>query len=237
MKKVHFICQAKGGSGKSMFTYLMALKMEFVSKTYFVDLDSSVKTSSQQLRFLQGKKPGRFAIMNLLDSRDKIDRQLLFENLLELTQKDYEQFFLDFGAPESDQLPSLFTKDYSSEEFKMIEKELACQFIFDIIVAGGGAYEGCTQYLQKMTEALNGVFELNICINQYSFVNHNHLIRELEYYSEQRKSLITGIKYFGDFDSTTAPHKKILKNIEEGRGMEAYKYIEKIKIDKELLKI
>lgn len=66
--------------------------------------------------------------MNLLDSRDKIDRQLLFENLMELKQKDYDEFYLDFGAPESDQLPSLFSKDFSLEEFKQIaaNPELVC---------------------------------------------------------------------------------------------------------------
>ena len=92
MKQFQFNVQAKGGSGKSMLTYLQALKNETNQRSYFIDLDSSVKTSLQQLKFLQGKTPPRFAIMNLLDSRDKIDRQLLFENLMELSHKDYDEF-------------------------------------------------------------------------------------------------------------------------------------------------
>ena len=55
MKQFHFNVQAKGGSGKSMLTYLQALKNETSQRSYFIDLDSSVKTSLQQLKFLQGK--------------------------------------------------------------------------------------------------------------------------------------------------------------------------------------
>ena len=237
MKQFFFNTQAKGGSGKSMLTYLLALKNESNEKSYFIDLDSSVKTSTQQLKFLQGKQPSRFALMNLLDPRDKIDRQLLFENLLELSQKEYSEFFFDFGAPESDQLPSLFSKDYTIEEFKQIQDELNAKFVFNVIVAGGGAYEACTKYLQKIVELVNGVFEVNIYINQASFANHQHLIEELKTYASIKKNKIHSVNLFGDFDITTAPHKNILNIIEQGKGIEAYVFVEKIKILKELSKI
>jgi hypothetical protein len=237
MKNFHFNIQAKGGSGKSMFTYLLALKNEFNTKAYFIDLDSSVKTSTQQLKFLHGKNPTRFALMNLLDNRDKIDRQLLFENLLQLTRVDYVDYYFDFGAPESDQLPSLFSKDYSIKEFKQIQDELNVKFIFNIIIAGGGAFEACTGYLQKVAELIDGNFEINICINQSTFGNHPHLVEELFSYAAIKKNKITAAKLFGDFDITTAPHKNILNIIEKGRGMEAYSFVEKIKILKEISKI
>ncbi len=236
-KIFHFNVQSKGGAGKSMLTYLQALKNETNEKSYFVDLDSSVKTSTQQLKFLQGKQPPRFAIMNLLDNREKIDRQLLFENLLELTQKDYDEYYLDLGAPESDQIPSLFSKDYTVEEFKQIQDELNAKFIFNIVVAGGGAYAGCTKFLQKIVDLINGVFEVNIFINQSTFQNHLHLIDELKAFATTKKNKINAVKLFGDFDITTAPHKNILRYIEEGSGMEAYKFVEKIKILKEISKI
>lgn len=237
MKQFQFNIQAKGGSGKSMLTYLQALKNETNPRSYFIDLDSSVKTSVQQLKFLQGKKPSRFATMNLLDSRDKIDRQLLFENLVELSQKDYDEFYLDFGAPESDQLPSLLSKDYSIEEFKQIESELSARFVFNIVVAGGGAYEGCTNYLQKLCGLLYGVFEVNIYINESTFINHVHLVDEIIAFAKASGNKISAVKRFGDFDNSTSPHKNILRSIEQGRGMEAFVFIEKIKILKELNKI
>lgn len=237
MKTIYFNIQAKGGVGKSMLTYLQALKQETNPQAYFVDFDSSVKSSCQQLKFLQGKKPPRFADMSLLDAREKLDRQLLFENLLELSGKDYDSFYLDFGAPESDQLPSLFVRDYSWKEFKQIETELDARFIFNIVVAGGAAYEGSTRYLQKIVEELDGQFEVNIYVNEYTFSNHSNLITELKLYAEQCAEKITAVKLFGNFDPTTSPHKKILSYIQQGLGMEAYKYIEKIKIQQELSKI
>ncbi len=93
---------------------------------------------------MHGKKPTRFATVDLLDNRAKIDRQLLFEKLAEESQKDYDSFYLDFGAPESDQLPSLFSKDYTIQEFKQVQDELDAKFIFNVVIAGGGAYEACT---------------------------------------------------------------------------------------------
>ncbi|MEP7277416.1 MAG: hypothetical protein ABI813_02125 [Bacteroidota bacterium] len=237
MKQFQFNIQAKGGSGKSMLTYLQALKHQENKRSYFVDLDSSVKTSLQQLKFLQGKTPPRFALMNLLDARDKLDRQLLFENLLELSKKDFDAFYLDFGAPESDQLPSLFSKDYTTAEFKQIETELSSQFIFNIVVAGGGAYEGCTRYLQRLSALLAGQFEVNIYINESTFSNYPLLIEEIKMFAKTNQPKISDVKLFGDFDNTTSPHKNILRNVEQGRGMEAFAFIEKIKILNELSKI
>lgn len=237
MKDMQFNIQSKGGSGKSMLTYLQALKYEKDPRTYFVDFDSSVKTSIQQLGFLQEKLPARFATMDLLDAKNKIDRQLLFENLEELAEKDYDLFFLDFGAPESDQLPSLFTTDYSIDDFCEIGEQLHCRFTFNVVVAGGGAYKRCTDYLQKVAKLVDGRFDLNVFINQGTFVIHPQLMEELEAFASTAENKIAAVKYFGDFDATTAPHRNILRTIEQGKGMEAYRFIERIKINKELSKI
>jgi len=237
MKQFQFNIQAKGGAGKSMLTYLQALKQQANDRSYFVDFDSSVKSSCQQLKFLQGKMPSRFATMSLLDQREKLDRQLLFENLYELSQKDYDSFYLDFGAPESDQLPSLFSKDYTIEEFKDVQDELNAQFIFNVVIAGGSAYEPCTYYLRKITTLIKGLFEVNLYINENAFAGTPGLITELMAFSEANENHISAIKLYGDFDITTAPHRSILQKISEGKGLEAFQFIEKIKILKELSKI
>jgi cellulose biosynthesis protein BcsQ len=56
MKIFYFNIQSKGGAGKSMLTYLQALKHETNDQAVFVDLDSSTKTSVRQLRFIGIKK-------------------------------------------------------------------------------------------------------------------------------------------------------------------------------------
>lgn len=236
MKKFYFNLQSKGGVGKSFLTALLALKYESDDSVYFVDLDSSIKTSFQQLKFLQGKTPARFASMNLLDYRNKIDRQLLFENLLALSQKDNEVFYLDFGAPESTEFPSLFEADYSIAEFKQIETELDTQFIFNVIVAGGSSYEACTNYLNRVVQLSNNEFQINLYINEATFINKDK-IDELLVYADLNNESIQSVKRFGDFDNTTSPHKSILKKIEEGKSLGAYAFVERIKILKEIAKV
>ena len=237
MQQFQFNIQAKGGAGKSMLTYLQALKQQGNDRAYFVDFDSSVKSSCQQLKFLQSRTPSRFAMMSLLDGREKLDRQLLFENLYELSQKDYDCFYLDFGAPESDQLPSLFSRDYTIEEFKEVQDELNAQFIFNVVIAGGSAYEPCTHYLQKIALLNRGVFETNIYINESTFAGTPQLIKELTVFGASGENCINAIRLYGDFDITTAPHRSILQKISEGKGIEAYEFIEKIKMQKELSKV
>jgi hypothetical protein len=236
MKQFYFNLQSKGGAGKSMLTYLLALKNETNEQSYFCDVDSSVKSSTQQLKFLQGKTPPRFAAINLLDARNKIDRQLLFDNLMQLVQKDYRDYYLDFGAPESTEFPFLFSADYTIEEFKQIADELNAEFIFNIVIAGGSSYEACTNYLQTIVELVKGNFEINIYINEATFINKEN-IREIYQYAQLHKDTIHSVKAFGDFDNTTSPHKNILKKIEEGKGLGAYAFVERIKILKEIEKV
>lgn len=236
MKKFYFNLQAKGGVGKSFLTALIALKNEDNPKTYFVDLDSSVKTSTQQLKFLKGRTPPRFASMHLLDNRNKIDRQLLFENLYLLSQKDYEEFYLDLGAPESAEFPSLFSADYTISEFKQIAQELNAEFILHIVIAGGSSYEACTNYLERVAEIVKGALEINLYINEATFINKDK-IGELTSFAELNNDIINETRLFGDFDNTTSPHKNILKKIEDGESLKSYAFVERIKILKEIAKV
>jgi cellulose biosynthesis protein BcsQ len=56
MKTIYFNIQSKGGAGKSMLTYLQAIKNEQNEKAFFVDMDGSTLTSSQALS--QYQSPG-----------------------------------------------------------------------------------------------------------------------------------------------------------------------------------
>src|SRR3954464_5320818 len=76
MKTFYFNIQAKGGAGKSMLTYLQALKNEENESTLFVDLDNSTKTSIKQLKFLKDKK--RLVETDIIDAFRRIEREKLF---------------------------------------------------------------------------------------------------------------------------------------------------------------
>ena len=140
MKKFVFNVQSKGGAGKSMLTWLMALKYEKDPTVFFVDFDSSTKTSTHQLKFLSVLSPTRLASVEILDGRNRLDREQIFGILEELSAQPEEVFILDFGAPESQQLPSLFTIDFTVDDFKDFEGSLDSQFVFNIIIAGGAVH-------------------------------------------------------------------------------------------------
>ena len=235
--KIQLLIQSKGGVGKSFLTYLISLKHENDETTYFADCDASVKTTTHQLKFLHGREPNRAGSLNLLDNRKMLDRQLLFENLQEISELNRANTFIDFGASESEQLPALISMDYTIHEFKEIEKELDVEIIFNIVIAGGGAYNASISYMQIMANIIHNQFKINLYLNEFTFQNNKELIEEVVVYSKDKKNNINAIKFFGDFDLTTSPHKKILSYIAQGRGMEAYKYIELIKIKKEINKL
>src|SRR4028119_1805946 len=104
MKTYYFNIQAKGGAGKSMLTYLQALKNEENASTLFVDLDNSTKTSLKQLKFLKEKR--RLVETDITDAFKRIEREKLFQVLEDLNKMDFKEYYLDFGAPESEQLPN-----------------------------------------------------------------------------------------------------------------------------------
>jgi len=234
MKQVHFFCQAKGGVGKSMVIYLHALKYQNDDSVFFLDADSSTKTSTRQLAFLQGQTPHRFGIFQLLNEvRGTIDRQLLFSNLQHLASLPQEHFYIDCGSTESNQLPELF-KDYSAQEIKQIEEELNMKIIFDVIISGS-AYSASTNYLQQIVKMVQALFEVNILLNAFTFQNHPELIEEVKVYS--KKHTINTIKLVGDFDINASPVINIMNKITKGQGLESYAFIERIKILKEINKL
>lgn len=238
MKPVHhFIIQAKGGSGKSMLTALLALKHQDDGTSYFIDLCSAASTSLQQLTFLKGQKPSRFATVKLLDGRNKFDRQMLLEQIIKFNEKGFENYFWDFGATESAGLLALLQNDYTAEDLLQIQQEVGCKFVFNIVMAGGSAYEACTSYLSSMAVALKDFFDIHILINEHSFFNYSNLVDELHTYATNSNGSIHSVQRFGDFDTTTLPHKNILKAIEKGVGMSAFGLIERLKILKELKKL
>src|SRR5690606_10240541 len=157
MKTYYFNIQSKGGVGKSMLTYLQALKHEASESVMFVDLDSSTQSSMTQLDFISQK--GRLIRTDIYDRNRKLDRERFIEVLEALNTQAADQFYIDFGAPESEQLPGLFTLDFTIEEFKEIEKELKAKIIFNIVIAGGPAYEPSMLYLKKMVAITKGLFD------------------------------------------------------------------------------
>lgn len=215
-KVFHLIIQAKGGVGKSFLTYLIAVKHEDDNRRTFIDVDSSTKTSTAQLRFL-AQKEKRLAEIDLLDGYRKIARDRLFDSLQQLSELENDIFYLDFGAPESEQIPALLTIDLNQEELKEFEQYLDSAFVFHIVVAGGTAYTACIDYLLKIYQAVGSSFRLVAWLNANTF----------QTFPQQKDELLDvaarcniPVESFGDIEPNTELAHKIIRTIERGEGRE-----------------
>jgi len=236
MKSFHFNIQAKGGTGKSMLTYLQALKHEKDNTIAFVDLDSATHTSSQQLKFIAEKE--RLFEVDIFDHLKKIERENLFQILEDLSESGFEKFYVDFGSSESEQLLRLLSIDFSVEQFKDFERHLDAKFSFNVVISGGAAYTACFNFLKRAVEMLNGRFEVNVLPNEFTFHQHKNLIEELALFAKSTKGLIKAVMPFGDIFPERQSGSLITENVKSGKGMDAYNlFISKIIIRREIAKV
>ena len=235
MKTFYFNIQSKGGSGKSMLTYLQALKHEKNEKSAFVDLDSSTQTSTRQLHFLARQETNRLFSVDIFDHLKKIEREKLYDILQAFNSQPFEEIYIDFGAPESEQLPSLFSLDFTIEEFKEFEKELKAKFVFNVIMSGGTSYASTFHYLKNLVSIVKGKFEIVMYLNELTFLNYHLLIDELEEFS--RKAKIKRAR-LSDIHIDRNSGQIITENIRNGTGFSAYKsFAAKTIIKREIAKV
>lgn len=236
MKTFEFNIQSKGGAGKSMLTYLQALKHEQDENALFVDLDSSTKTSVKQLRFIGLRK--RVIEVDMLDKIRKIEREKLFEVLESLNRMPFHHFYVDFGAPESEQLPGLFSIDYTMDEFCGFAEELNAEFRFNVVMAGGTAYRSCFDYLKRITELVDGRFPVTAFVNEYTFQHYEHLILEIKDFVDATGGLVESVRPFGDIHTDRNSGQQITDNVKEGKGIGDYRsFAARTIIRRELAKV
>jgi hypothetical protein len=223
-RKFHYVLQAKGGVGKSLFTYLMALS-ETEGTSLFIDVDHSTKTSSRQLKFLG---EDRVESLSLIDRRDVLVRDLFIGYIESLAESTFENIYMDFGAPESEQFPALVSRDL---DFKAWCDVLENEAVFHVIVAGGGAYRACIEYLDKVLQVVSGRFQIIVWKNIGTFHQFPKLAVEL---SENCKRFGLELREFGDFNADTLMGTMILDGIRNGNGLDEYPPGARIRLQAEL---
>lgn len=225
MKQIHFNIQAKGGVGKSVLTYLQAIKYNENKNIVFIDTDNSTQTSSNQLKFLESNRTEK---LSLLNENQTLIRDKLVSYLEKLASSKFEEFYFDLGSPESEQIPALLERDLPFKEFL---DALGFQAHFNIVIGGGGAYRPSIEFLQKLLKAIKGTSDITVWQNITSFSNFPEIAEELKNNCEKMN-----IRYrkFGDFEPSSHLGSLILDGIRKGYGIDDYSIGAKLKLEKEL---
>ena len=221
---IEFTLQSKGGVGKSFHTYCRALSVPN-EHSLFVDVDSSTQTSTRQLKFLGSE---RLETISLLDNRDVLVRDKFLGYMESLAESPFERIFMDFGAPESEQIPALIQRDIPFREFC---DELGIEVVFNVVIGGGGAYKASVDYLQKIVSVLNNEFKIIVWENITSFNQFPALSAEL---ADNCKRLGVRYKRFGDFEPSTLLGGLVLDGIRRGYSLNEYSPGARIRLKKEL---
>ena len=227
-KTFYFNLQSKGGAGKSMLTYLQALKNENNEKACFVDLDSFNKSSTKQLQFLQvskkesdAGKASRFFTVDIYDHLKKMEREKMMDIIQGLAKYEFDDIYMDFGGSESEQFPTLFSLDFTIDEFKDFETFIDAKFVFNIIISGGTLFAPCFEYAANLIKIIGSQFEIVICINEMTFANRQSalLLDELTDFIKKQKNTNISILRFGNFQADRNSGQHITDNVRNGRGI------------------
>lgn len=226
--------QNKGGVGKSMLTYLLALnhqklileKGENINKILFVDGDILNLTTDRQCKFLS------IAHVNLMDKNQKFQRDKLLRSLEYLSQVEAEIIYIDFGASESGQFPALVSLDYSSELMDEFAQNFDLEIIVNVVIAGGTSFIPCTNFLKNVVKALDSKIQIKVWLNDWTFKNDAlDTVEELQKYCIKENISVCN---FGNFDTDSAVGAEILNKIKVGSGFNEYDFIHKMTLRKEL---
>lgn len=232
-KTINLIIQSKGGAGKSFLTYLLALKNEPNEKSLFIDLDHSTATSTNQLNFINDLD--RLNIVNITNQEQKIDRELLFQVLEEVASTNFDDIYIDFGAPESEQLPMLLEMDFTATEFKEFEQSIDSKIVFNVVIAGGTNYIATMRYLEKIITITGNHFKIFAYLNIFTFNQTNELLEEAkEILGNQNIEFVE----FGAFYPDRNSGQELINNMKSGHGFSGFKsFAAKTTVKREIAKI
>lgn len=162
-KTLNFVLQSKGGVGKSFLIWLAANKYKDNENVIFIDLDNSTKTTNQRLANVVGED--RVSHYSILDDQKKIEREAFLNMLAEFSEVDFEQMFVDFGAPESEEFLKFLQYELTVETLKDACKELNVEIRFYIVVAGNDTLNACLNYSMPISKILHNNFEIYWYLN------------------------------------------------------------------------
>lgn len=181
-KRIHFITQAKGGSGKSVLAFMLAEKYK---EAAILDLDDATTTTMKQLAY---RKPVKVSFLDPATKR--IDRGAfngLFESVIEAKK---EFFIADLGASVAEQLPKYFSINGIDVIMEVLESsEVHLQIV--CVVGGGNIFKATMEYLIELVESTEGQLGITVALNGFYPCSPEQDTLLREYVQENKLSLIT----------------------------------------------
>lgn len=206
-KKVYFITQAKGGSGKSVLAFMLSEKYK---DAFVLDLDDATTTTMKQLAY---RKPVKVSFLD--PNTKRIDRGAfngLFESVIDAKK---ELFIADLGASVAEQLPKYLSMNDAESVAELLQSnniqlEIVC------IVGGGNIFKATMEYLLELTEATENHFSITVAHNGFYPCS-----------DEQRKQLSDFVKThelkFVEFDLVKDKGETAMRTVEnvlkDGKGI------------------
>ena len=157
-KKIYFITQAKGGSGKSVLAFMLAEKYR---EAVVLDLDDATTTSMKQLAY---REPIQ---VTFLDSETKrIDRGAFNGLFKSVVESDMDLFIADLGASVAEQLPKYFSMSGIETIMDLLWKiDIKLQLV--CVVGGGNIFKATMVYLEELFAATKGYLEIIVALNGF----------------------------------------------------------------------
>jgi hypothetical protein len=226
MKTIHLILQAKGGVGKSLFTWFVA-HVEKETKTSFIDLDESTHTSANRLESIVGNK--RIRHVEILNDSKRLEREKIIGLFESLSRAQSPNIYIDFGASESEEFKKLLEFDIPSDILKdeMIRMELDLRIF--VVVAGRDAFISCFNYFQLLSQQLSEHFKTVILLNEGTFGSSE----AFEIIKAKLSSATLEYKCFGKLGESESG-KDVIKMLTDGKGEESLNLMGRITFKKAL---
>ncbi|MDO1451061.1 hypothetical protein Q0590_32605 [Rhodocytophaga aerolata] len=206
-KQLIFITQAKGGSGKSILTFLLAEKFR---KATIIEMDDATKTTTIYLAY---RNPIRVTFLN---KRKQIDRALFNDFLEEIAQSEDELFICDLGAAISEQLPFYLIEE--NEILPELLEALNLEIIFLIVVGGGNIFSQTFSYLKELHKVAGPTVPMYVMKNgHFDFDQEQEEL--LEAYTSAKK---LPVHYYNITEDKNDPAQNRVKEVlKSGLGIDA----------------
>ena len=155
-KKVLFITQAKGGSGKSVLAFMLAEKYKHA---IILDLDDATTTSMKQLAY---RNPIKVSFLD--ETTKRIDRGAFNKLFESMDNSPVELFIADLGASVAEQLPKYFILSGIDAITDLLQlSEIDLQLI--CVIGGGNIFKSTMEYLTELVDSVNGHLQVTVALN------------------------------------------------------------------------